>query len=154
MVLTYKFTIVDTDEPIEVSWTDMMDKDAAGYITLPDGRRAREVRDGWRKLRAKGGSDERVQQPGSVVSDSLGFAQHQYEEFEADRKLHGFSGVEYKRDPNVPEFYQVHAKRGSEWDKYLKHRGFIDRNKSDRGVSLAPGELEKAMELARRSESS
>jgi hypothetical protein len=141
----------DTGEVVHVSWEEMMDKDVQGCITLKDGRRAIEIRG---PLKASKKEVEASWKSREIVSDSLGFPQHQFEEFEADRKLSGFSGIEYRRDPDVPEFYQVHAKSGSEWEKYLRHRGFVDRNKSDRGVKLAPGELEKAIALAKRSESS
>jgi hypothetical protein len=63
-----------------------------------------------------------------IVSDSMGFIEEQFEDFEKDRVAHGFVGVEFKRDPDVPQFYQVHISSEAEKARYLKHRGMTDRN--------------------------
>lgn len=63
-----------------------------------------------------------------IISDSLGFCEHQYEEMEVHRVKNGHTDIEFVRDPKVPEFIQV--KCGSEEAKrrYMKTRGFSDNN--------------------------
>lgn len=100
--MSYKFR-TDDGEIVEVSWEEMMEKDCTGKITLKDGRSAMEVRDGWKKREVyhPGEKDMKARE---CVSDAMGFAEHQFEEFEADRQLNGFSGIEFERDPDVPQF--------------------------------------------------
>ena len=149
--MTYRFIREDNGEVVEVDWETMMSKNPAGYITLEDGITAKEDRTGWKRRtvfsEAEVSSNER-----QCVSDALGFAAHQLEEFEADRKINGFSGIEFVRDEHTPEFIQVKGKAGPEWERYIRHRGLCDKNRHDSGVVLAPGELEKAIEIAKRTQ--
>lgn len=81
-----------------------------------------------------------------IISDALGFTEGQLAQFEADRIKHGFSDVEFVRDPQVPEFYQV--KMGSEETKsrYMKHRGYHDRNSLNGGGAHLTPELLAALQ--------
>jgi hypothetical protein len=143
--VTYQFIREDNGEVVEVDFEAMMEKDAMGCITLPDGVMARERRPSSRR-QAKGNTNGVEQE---IISDGLGFSELQLAEFEADRKAHGFSGVEFKRDPLEPTYYRVHFSGRREWERYIKHRGAFNKNGSRMGVTLAPGELERAAKRVR-----
>jgi hypothetical protein len=83
------------------------------------------------------------------VSDALGFGGGQLADFEADRKANGFSSIEFKPDPSVPEFMQVHAGSRREMLKYAKHRGLVDRSTTST-FYLTEDDMQKARELAGR----
>lgn len=143
----YVFRREDNGELVEVDFAAMMEMDALGVITLPDGVQARRVRDG--EPRKSSEPSLGIDKP--IVSDTLGFAQHQLEHFEADRKAHGFTGVEFVRDPHVPEFFQVKFSSVREWRRYIHHRGMCDKNsRNGGGVVLTQGDLDRARELINR----
>ena len=73
------------------------------------------------------------------ISDSMGFTVQQLGEFESDRKAHGFSSIEFKPDPQVPQFYQVHAGSRREMLKYAAHRGLVDKGARSQRPSLGRG---------------
>ena len=141
----YQFVREDNGEIVEVDFEKMMEQDAAGFIKLDDGVSARRVQDLPRheKKRRKKGVPE------IPVSDALGFTAHQLAEFEYDRKSNGFSGVEFTPDPMCPEFYQVRFSSLKERDRYIRHRGMVDRNKT-KGAALSKGDFESARELLGR----
>ena len=86
-----------------------------------------------------------------IVSDTLGFGQHQFQDFEADRKAHGFTGVEFVRDKDVPQFFQVKVDSVKEWKRYIKHRNLVDKNGINGGKSPLSRELfEQAKNLVAR----
>ena len=132
-----------------IIWVDfelMMSK-VGGKITLPDGMTATEVRKPA-KVSAKVGTAQETLKP--IVSDSLGFTAHQLAEFEADRVANGFTGVEFKPDPRVPEFYQAHFSGRDEWRRYAEHRGLFEKNGGlGSAAALSPEILRRAMERAR-----
>lgn len=146
---TYQFRREDDGQIVEVGFIEMMEKDAAGCITLADGVVAREIRRSSRRVEHKGKASI-VSPP--IVSDALGVTCHQIAEFEADRVAHGFSGLEFRQDPMTPGFYQAHFSSWAEKDRYMKHRdnSLVDRSKKGSSVTMTPDLLRRAEELARR----
>lgn len=141
---TYKFRREDTGEIIEVDYATMI-QHSYGWIELEDGARAKRVRDADEPRKIVG---EKKFGARALVSDTLGFTAHQLAEFEEDRVKHGFTDVEFKPDPLVPEFYQVHCATALSRDRYAKHRGF-DNKTGIGGVRLSQAELEAAEAWAR-----
>lgn len=144
MAKKYNFRREDNGKIVMVSFEEMM-KQQGGWITLPDGTQARRVHDESR-MRKK--TKEVRTGSRDIVSDSLGFGQHQLDHFESDRKAHGFDGVEFKRDPMVPEFFQVHCSSRAEFNRYVKHRGMVQKT-SVGGVRLSDEELRRAEQFAK-----
>jgi len=143
----YKFRREDNGEIVEVDFQKMMTQDVAGFIDF-DGvsaRRCFHLEEQSEKTRVR----ETVATPGPYVSDTLGFTQDQYADFEADRQRHGFSGVEFVRDPDVPQFYQVKVRSRREYERYVKHRGYVNAT-SIGGVRFSPGELERVAEKVKQ----
>lgn len=68
-----------------------------------------------------------------IVSDALGFSEQQFNDFEADRVKNGHVGIEFVRDKDVPQFFQVKCSSREAWAKYVKHRGMYDRNSRNGG---------------------
>lgn len=144
MAKKYKFRREDNGKIVWVSFERMMQQQG-GYITLDDGVAARRVHDEHRiRRRAK----EKRYGTRDIVSDSLGFAQHQFEDFEKDRVAHGFTGVEFVRDPQVPEFYQVKCSSRDAFNRYVKHRGMVQKSGIG-GVILSEDELRRAEQFAK-----
>jgi len=151
----YTFFREDNNEEIQVDWSTMMSKDSMGYITLEDGVKAREDRSEWSgKIASDVGKDSKAYiKQTEFLSDSMGFPAHQYEEFEADRQLMGFNSIEFIREPDIP-FYQVKGESGKEWNRYMKHRGFFDKNRHDKGYTPSAKELEDGKRLILRANDS
>jgi hypothetical protein len=143
----YLFRREDTGEVIELDFVTMMTMDSMGCVTLDDGVVARRARDLDPQLQ-RAEIVRELEKP--VVSDSLGFTEKQLADFEADRKRHGFTGVEFKRDPDVPQFFQVHCSGKAEWDRYVKHRGMNDCNSMNGGrQALSERDLRAAEQKVR-----
>lgn len=144
----YLYRREDNGELVEVSWLVMIHQQG-GYITLPDGVTARRClhletdRDG----RPPPSEKPHLDRP--IVSDALGFGEHQLADFEEDRKRNRFTGIEFTRDPQVPEFFQVRCKSRAEFNRYTKHRGMVNRS-SFGGVRLTQADLDRAKELVER----
>lgn len=143
----YRFVREDNGKEIEVDFLTMMAQDAAGYITLDDGTRARRVLDIATVSATKCRDPQNANQT-PPVSDALGFPIHQLAEFEYDRTQNSFHGVEFKPDPTCPEFMQVHFASHRDRDRYMKHRGVVDRNKTA-GAALSKKDLEDAAKYAK-----
>lgn len=146
----YAFRREDNDRIVWVNWQTMMEQDVAGFITLPDGVAAR------RCVYLEGEAPRRAPQqqrssPMPVISDSLGFPAQALEERVAQRDLHGFTDIEFHRDPRVPEFYQVHCASEAARDRYAKQRNMVNRTGSlGGGVMLSQEDLDRAAELVSR----
>lgn len=142
---TYLFRREDTSEVVEVPWAVMIQQDAGGYITY-EGVPARRCH-GLEAERDGGpGRAPREKMTGTMPlapSDAMGFGEHQWAEFEADRVQNGFTGVEFTRDPLEPTFFQVRCSSVRERDRYIGHRGMANRN-SIGGVRLTEEELASA----------
>ncbi len=141
----YKFRCEETDEIVWFSF-DVMMTQKYGFVEK-GGKTYRRIHDVPRmamKTHEHGACPE-------ILSDTLGFGQHQLAEFEADRKLNGFSGVEFVRDRDVPEFYQAKISSVKEWRRYVKHRGMYDKNSGNgSGVVISEDQMQAAKELVSR----
>lgn len=153
----YIYRREDNGELIEVDFQIMMTQDSAGYIEImvpdtnagssnehPTGRHIVKAKrcvqlEIERNGKSKSQSDSCTEQINSlrqeapIVSDALGFAEHQHSEFEYDRERHGFHGVEFIRDPQVPQFFRVKFSSRTEWERYVRHRGMFDKNSRNGG---------------------
>lgn len=144
MERTYIFRREDTGELIEQPFSAVLQQDMAGYITLPDGAQAK------RCVHLEECQKRKVKQAPlparPVVSDALGFGQHQLAEFEEDRQRNGFGGVEFVRDPAVPEFFQVKCSSRREFNRYARHRGYENKSTFG-GVIFSQEDLDRARRL-------
>ena len=61
---------------------------------------------------------------------------------------HGFSDVEFVRDPLTPEFFQVKCESWQARDRYARHRGFVDRSRGSH--TLTQDDFDRAAELVKR----
>ncbi len=136
--MPYIFRRADNEHLFEVDFATMIEQDALGYITLTDGVQARRCRHLEAEMDSKTGEKLRATADGGrpIVSDALGFPQHQLAAFEQDRTANGFSGVEFVRDPLEPTFYQVKISSPTEWQRYIQHRGMSDRNSTNGGRAM------------------
>lgn len=146
--MEYIYRREDNGELIRVEFEVMIRQDSAGYITLDDGVQARRCLHLEDHLH-KDPRNEQCTGTRTIVSDALGVPITQLAEFERDRKKNGFRGVAFKQDPTEPTFYQVHCDSRAELDRYIKHRGYVNRN-SIGGVRLSEDEMESARLLVER----
>ncbi len=146
----YAFRREDNGKLTWVPWAVMIMQDRAGFITLSDGAQARRCLSEENYASPQKMERTETGLARTITSDALGFGQHQFGEFEEDRRQHGFSGVEFVRDPQVPEFYQVKCRSRDEFNRYLSHRGYVQQS-SLGGVRLSQSDLDRAANLASRS---
>lgn len=142
---TYSFRREDNGEIVEVDFLAMMEaKD--GFLEVEPGVMARRVgRPTERRVTAQ------VAERKKIVSDAMGFGQHQLAEMEADRAKNGFTDVEFVPDPEIPQFFQVHCGSEKAKRRYMEHRQFTDRNsRNGGGQPLSQKDLEDAKELLLR----
>jgi hypothetical protein len=134
---------------VKVSFEQMMEA-KAGFLTLPDGRTAKRVYPPSEKTSTK-------IDPGAtprIVSDAMGFSISAIKEFEADRVANGHTGIEFRPDPDVPEFVQVHCSSQAAKDRYMKHRAMHDRNSRNGSSAIMSDYLmDKSRELVSRKRS-
>lgn len=125
-----------------LSFERMMKADVMGVIR--EGNRVlRRARDLEQAVPPKRATAERKRV--EIVSDAMGFPAHQLGEFEADRKAHGFRGVEFSADPTVPEFIQVKCSSRDVFNRYMKHRGMADYSqKNGSAVAITASDLAAA----------
>ena len=146
----YQYRREDNGKIVQVDFEANMSMDVAGFITTKIKGKdvvCRKVRD---EPKAPRQSEERSPIYKTFVSDTMGFSGHQLADFEADRKKHGFSDVEFVREPGV-DFYQVHVKGPEALERYRKHRSFYDMNsRNGGGITMPPGHLEEAQERVRK----
>lgn len=147
MDVTYQFRREDNDEIVELSFEQMMTQDAAGYVTLPDGVVARRVPTGNLRMRATAPQGAPKQK---WTSENLGFGDHVLAEMEEDRVRNGFTGTEFVRDPDCPEFVNVEFSSQRERARYMRHRGFFERNGRKSGVTMTQADLDRAADLVNR----
>lgn len=128
-----------------LSFEQAMNADAMGYFTLPCGTIVRRVRD------FKTETTKAPEKRPEIVSDALGFPQQQLETMREQLKQSGCRGIEFTRDPAVPEFIQVRAGSQAEYNRYAKARGYRDMNGingASRGITQK--ELDDAKNLLLR----
>ncbi len=142
----YKFRREDNGKIIVVPFEKMMEQDVTGCITLENGVVARRVH-GADTLTRKGRREifAGVNMP---PSDAMGFTRNQLDDFVADRDRHGFTGVEFVQDPTEPTFMQVKCSSLKERDRYLRHRGMVDCNRTA-GCAITERDLHRAILRAR-----
>lgn len=143
----YAFRRESDDSVVYANWSVVMDMEN-GYVTL-DGevmKRCPHLDKEGEKKKAK---NVRLDGTPDIISDNLGFAQHQLDDFETDRKANGFSGIEFERDPMEPTFIRVKARSRAEMDRYTKHRGKINVS-GKAGHILSPEQLRRAEERVKR----
>jgi len=144
---TYLFRREDNGEVVHLKFNVMIKQDVMGYLTLPDGVRAKRVHRTQRtKLR---GNVEESAKYRTHVSNTLGVGKHQVQEMMADAKLHGLQGVEWKEDPTAKGFYQAHFDSQNEWGRYVKHRQLEDHNGLTSANALGPGDFDRAVKRAK-----
>lgn len=141
----YEFVIEGTDEVVKVTFEAMMAQDRAGFVTLPDGRKARRV-NAFKATKTVGDASNAPGMP--PPSNSLGVTVHQLAEYERDRVDHGFVGIEFKQDPMCDTFYQVHYGSWAVRDAYIRHREKVDMSKTS-GAALTAEMLQEASEMAK-----
>lgn len=151
MSLLYKRE--DNGEVIEMPQDTWLRQDGMGYIELDDGTKARRcvALEEARKNKEKAKPQMRWEGQ-TVVSDNLGFGMHQLVEMEADRRMNGFSAIEFVQDKQEPTFYQVKCSSPQQYQRYIKHRGWVDKNGSlglGAGHALSPKDLADAERLVR-----
>ena len=141
----YLYRRDDNGEVVEVGFEQMIEQDFSGYITLEDGVDAKRVHVQQSRSEPK---SEKIKETAKDVSDSLGFTELQLNDFENHRKQAGCRGVEFKRDPTEPTFFQVHFDSPQAKAKYIKSRGMSDNNSRNGGQTpMPPEQFEKAKEM-------
>jgi len=147
---SYAFEREDNGKIIWVNWTTMIEQDVAGYIKLPDGVMARRRQDLEAKPARKKPREARTV-PMPVISDTLGFPVQAFRDREAQRLAWGCTDIEFRRDPKVPEFYQVHCASERARDAYAKRRNLVNRTGSlGGGPMLSQEDLDRAAQLVSR----
>jgi hypothetical protein len=146
----YAFRREDNDEVVWVDWETMMTQ-RAGWITLKDGVSAKRCYSLERAGKGLSKPQDTNVMRTPAPSDSLGFPDYCLDSYEKDRKEHGFTDVEFRRDPLCPEFYQVHCGTQAAKDAYTKHRGLVNMTGSlGGGVMLSKEDLDRAAEMVSR----
>lgn len=136
----------DNGQTVMVPYSEAIMMDVTGCITLGDGCRARRAP----KVVERKHRDVKESRNGRpIVSENLGFTAHQLEERVADRNRHGFKGVEFVRDKDVPTSFNVHFSSRAAYDDYLSHRQLVNRGRTS-GRTLTPEALQQAEELVGR----
>lgn len=88
-----------------------------------------------------------------AVSDALGFPEQCLADRQAQLEQLRCSGIEFRRDPQVPEFIQVHGTSRKALDNYAKMRGLTNRTgRLGGGVKLSQEDLDRAAALVSRNE--
>lgn len=141
---TYEFRREDNGEVVSVDFMTMMEA-SNGMLEVEPGIFAKRInRPSSRKTAGERGRTE-------IVSDALGFTEKQFDEMEAHRQRHGFTDIEFRRDPDVPQFFQVCCGSEKAKRRYMKSREFSDRNsRNGGGQPLSPKDLEDAKQLVSR----
>ena len=141
---------------IDIPFSEVIRKqDGGGIIQLEDGSYAKRCvqaeldRDGKGKKIAR--EDVKHSVNLTMISDALGFGEHQLAEFEADRKANNFQGIEFIRDPTERRFIQVKCNCPATFERYVKHRdqgsGNMVINNKVTGTLFSRADLEKASEI-------
>lgn len=145
--MMYQFAFEDNGEVIDVDFETMMTMDAAGYVEIC-GRVARRINRPSVRREVEQVSDH-VNAP--MISDNAGFIEAALPQWEKWRQEHGFRSVEYRPDPQVPGFVQVHFHNRKERERYIKALHKHDRNSSNGSKAmLCPTLLSRTRKLVER----
>jgi hypothetical protein len=89
--------------------------------------------------------------PPPAVSDTMGFPEQCLADRRAQLEQLQCPGIEFKRDPKVPEFYQVHGSSRKALEDYARRRNLVNRTGSlGGGVILSQDDLDRASALVSR----
>ena len=142
-----KYLFRDDDGKIHNLTFEQMLEARDGFYEKDDGTILRRVRGDIVAVR----SAERQRERPEIVSDALGFGQHQLKEMKEHLELNKVRGVEFVRDPSVPEFFQVKCSSERAKARYMKARGYHDLNsKNGSGAMLSEKDFEDAKDLVLR----
>ncbi len=135
----------DDGNIIYVDFDTMMGMDGMGFLKIGGTmtRRARDLED--KPVTTQGEVNHQVDH----VSDSLGFTKSCLKGMIGQLETSGVKGIEFVEDPDVPNFYQVHASSKEAKLKYAKSRQFRDQTATDLAV-LGPYDLKCAQEMVQR----
>lgn len=143
----------EAGEYIELPFSAVIDKmDAGGFLKLEDGDWVRRCvqkeleRDGKQKVVRCEEVKHSINL--TMVSDALGFGDHQLADFERDRVANHFHGIEFVRDPTFDRFIQVKCNCPKTYERYMKHRRLIDNNPQT-GQLISRAELERAGQIVK-----
>lgn len=143
---TYPFRRVDNGEIVQVDWETMIAA-VAQRIILPDGVEAIRVNPKPQQYATRqmncGANFE-------VVSDGFGCIEDQKAELEFEAKRHGFTAIEWIRDPLVPGFFQYRATCPEQHRRYQEYREMQDGAEHvGGGQALYPAALAEAERRAK-----
>lgn len=146
----YQFRVVDGQpgcgDMVYVDFETMMNA-RDGLLTLNDGRTAKRVNRPSSKMSTK---RPVVGATPQIVSDAMGFTDNQFADMERDRKANGFNGIEFRRDPMEPRFFQVVCSSERAKAEYMRHRGFTDQNNNNgSAASISPSQIDDARQMVR-----
>lgn len=144
--MKYIYRREDTGDLIDVDFETAMNQ-LDGYIQLPDGvlaRRCFHLEQSDAETIRKAPDGQIVPIKAEIVSDALGVTCNQVAEMRADAAKNGFA-VEFTQDPHEPTFYQLRASSWAEHARYMRHRGYFDKNGLlGSGAALSAAQLEQA----------
>lgn len=97
---------------------------------------------------------QRSPERADCISDSLGFNKLAMKDQQKILKESGCRGIEFREDPEVKGFIQVHCSSQEAKLKYAAARGLYDRNSINGGAAvLGEAGMRDAIELANRGRS-
>jgi hypothetical protein len=136
----------DSGEIVEVDFDTMMTQQQQGMIQLADGSWAKRVQE---EMPESQPAAELASHP--ILSDTLGFPDHQFGQMRQHLEQSGVRGIEFVRDKHYGKFIQVKCDSEQAKLAYAKSRQFADRNSTNgSGAMLSPELLEKTKELVSR----
>jgi hypothetical protein len=150
---TYIYRRLDTNELVEMPFSAVLEQDALGYITLPDGVQAKRCV--W--LENVPVPQAKAVHTGMDRHDltfSLGFSKKQLPEMMEAAKRDGLRGVEFYPDPQNANMVGIRCGSEAEKNAYIKHRGknieggLINRT-GRLGGKLGKEDIEMAQKLVR-----
>jgi hypothetical protein len=136
----------DDGEIIEVDFLYAIHHQTGSLLELPDGTTVRRVYEVDPPI---GKPPDPASRP--VVSDTLGFTEHQLPQMQEHLARSGIRGVEFTRDPMFDKFIQVRCDSERVKWQYANARGMYDQNsRNGSGAMLSEKMLEEAREMAGR----
>lgn len=139
--MKYEFQREDNGETVEVDFETNMSQDAAGYVTLADGARARRCN------REFAGRTEYAPQravPLPVINDmELSVGEHEVEAARLEARQLGFTGIEFRPNPDDPEDFVCVASSRKEMLDYARRLGYREMSKRSVGATDDPALIER-----------
>jgi len=147
MARQYPFRNVNDKSVVLVDFDRMMEMDAQGFLKIrgKQYRRARDLES--QPVVTPAEPEARLDR----VSDSLGFVVDCLPDMQTNLLESKVQGIEFKEDPHVPNFYQVHASSQGAMTKYMLSRKYHDKNSlNGSGAILGEKDFKDARELVNR----